>query len=70
MCGAVFPERLASRLEAVQDNPESQFQIGVDYAVEQCQQLVAAGAPGIHFYALNRSPACERILDSLSLEAS
>jgi methylenetetrahydrofolate reductase (NADPH) len=70
MCGAVFPEDLSSRLEAVQDDLDAQFQIGVDYAVKQCQALVAAGVPGIHFYALNKSHACERILDSLDLGES
>jgi methylenetetrahydrofolate reductase (NADPH) len=67
MCGADFPAELASRLEAVQDDLDAQFQIGVDYAVEQCRELVAAGVPGMHFYALNKSPACERILDALQL---
>jgi methylenetetrahydrofolate reductase (NADPH) len=70
MCGAVFPDDLSSRLEGVQNDPDAQFQIGVDYAIRQCQMLVAAGVPGIHFYALNKSPACERILDSLDLAKS
>jgi len=67
MCGAVFPPDLARRLEAVKDNPDAQFAIGVEYAIEQCRELVMAGVPGMHFYALNKSSACERILDALDL---
>jgi methylenetetrahydrofolate reductase (NADPH) len=67
MCGAAFPESLASRLEAVQDDLDAQFEIGVEYAIEQCRELCEAGVQGIHFYALNRSSACERILDALDL---
>lgn len=67
MCGAVFPESLSSRLEAVQEDDEAQFEIGVDYAITQCRELIEAGAPGMHFYVLNKSQACERILDALGL---
>jgi methylenetetrahydrofolate reductase (NADPH) len=66
MCGAVFPTDLAARLEAVKDDLPAQFEIGVEHAIEQCQQLIDAGVPGIHFYALNKSQACERILDAIS----
>jgi methylenetetrahydrofolate reductase (NADPH) len=65
MCGTLFPEELASRLEAVQDDPDAQFEIGVEHAISQCEQLMSAGVPGIHFYALNKSDACQRILDAL-----
>ncbi|QDT55456.1 5,10-methylenetetrahydrofolate reductase [Caulifigura coniformis] len=65
MCGAAFPEALAARLEAVQDDLDAQFKIGVEFAIEQCRELCREGAQGIHFYALNRSSACEQILDAL-----
>jgi methylenetetrahydrofolate reductase (NADPH) len=65
LCGAVFPEELASRLEAVQSDESAQFQIGVDWAIRQCQELVKRGVPGLHFYALNKSSACELILTEL-----
>jgi methylenetetrahydrofolate reductase (NADPH) len=67
MCQAVFPAELASRLEQVQEDEEAQFEIGVEYAITQCRQLIAAGVPGMHFYVLNKSQACERILDALGL---
>ncbi|MEQ9409850.1 MAG: methylenetetrahydrofolate reductase [NAD(P)H] [Fuerstiella sp.] len=66
MCGTVFPDSLAARLEAVQDDTDAQFQIGVDYAIRQCQELRAEGVPGIHFYALNKSQACQKILEALA----
>ena len=68
MCGAVFPEELSSRLEAVQDDDEAQFEVGVEHAIQQCRELIDQGVPGIHFYALNRSRACERILDALGFD--
>lgn len=67
MCGAIFPTELASRLEAVQEDSAAQFEIGVNYAIEQCEQLLQAGVPGIHFYALNKSEACDRILAALGV---
>jgi methylenetetrahydrofolate reductase (NADPH) len=69
MCGAEFPVALASRLEAVQDDADAQFEIGVEYAIEQCRNLQAAGIPGMHFYVLNKSQACERILEGLGMKA-
>ncbi len=68
MCGTVFPESLATRLEAVQEDADAQFQIGVEYAIKQCQELRERGVPGIHFYALNKSQACEKILAALACE--
>ena len=65
MCGAGLPPGLANRLEAAQDDKDAQFKIGVDFAIGQCQDLVDRGIPGIHFYVLNRSQACEAILGAL-----
>jgi len=65
LCGAHLPGELAARLEAAQDDKEAQFRIGVDFAIGQCQELVSAGVPGIHFYVLNRAAACEEILRAL-----
>lgn len=68
MCGAIFPQELAAPLEAAQQDKEAQFEIGVEHAIRQCRELMEAGVPGIHFYALNRSRACERILDALGFD--
>jgi methylenetetrahydrofolate reductase (NADPH) len=70
LCGAQIPVELAKRLEAVQDDREAELAVGVDYAIEQCRELISEGVPGIHFYALNRSQACARILDALGHGAS
>ncbi len=65
MCGAVFPAELSSQLEAVQTEEAAQFNIGVKWAIQQCRDLVQHGVPGLHFYALNKSPACEQILSAM-----
>lgn len=65
MCGAVLPAGLANRLEAAHEDKEAQIKIGVDFAIGQCQDLIEKGVPGIHFYVLNRSQACETILTTL-----
>lgn len=65
MCQTEFPQDLAARLEAVQEDKQAQFDIGVEFAIQQCRELIEQGVPGIHFYALNKSHACEMILDAL-----
>jgi len=65
MCGSTIPAWLMERLEAVQDDPETVRQLGIDHATEQCEHLLQEGAPGIHFYTLNRSKATLKILESL-----
>lgn len=65
MCGTAFPADLSSKLEAVQDDTQAQFEVGVEFAIDQCNALREAGVPGIHFYALNKSDACDKILGEL-----
>jgi len=65
MCGSTIPALLMERLEEVQDDPETVRQLGIDHAAEQCEHLLQEGAPGIHFYTLNRSNATLKILESL-----
>ena len=67
MCGAAFPPQLAARLEAVQDDKAAQTEIGVEHAVEQCRELIDQGAPGLHFYVLNRWKPCQRVLEALGM---
>jgi methylenetetrahydrofolate reductase (NADH) len=67
MCGASIPEALANELHARGEHPEAVLDFGVAYATLQCAELLAAGAPGIHFYTLNRSPATRAILSALKL---
>jgi methylenetetrahydrofolate reductase (NADPH) len=67
LCGATIPERLLEALEIRAEDPESVAELGVSYATLQCAELLARGAPGIHFYTLNRSPATRAILAALRL---
>ena len=65
MCGATIPEELEQQLTGRADDPEAVAELGVAYATLQCSDLLARGAPGIHFYTLNRSPATRAILAAL-----
>jgi methylenetetrahydrofolate reductase (NADPH) len=65
MCGAKIPKNLMARLEKVQGDPESVYKIGVDHATDQCEKLLKEGAPGVHFYTLNRSRATLSVLERL-----
>jgi methylenetetrahydrofolate reductase (NADPH) len=67
MCGASIPEGLRRELHAREEHPEAVLDFGVAYATLQCAELLAAGAPGVHFYTLNRSPATRAILSALKL---
>jgi methylenetetrahydrofolate reductase (NADPH) len=65
MCGATIPKDLLARLDAARGDADAVRAIGVAHAIEQCRELVARGAPGIHFYTLNRSLATVEILEAL-----
>jgi len=67
MCGAAIPAELRRELHARGEDAEAVLDFGVAYATLQCAELLAAGAPGIHFYTLNRSPATRAILSALKL---
>jgi methylenetetrahydrofolate reductase (NADPH) len=67
MCGSAIPCGLRDELHARGEDPEAVLDFGVAYATLQCAELLAAGAPGIHFYTLNRSPATRAILSALKL---
>jgi methylenetetrahydrofolate reductase (NADPH) len=65
LCDASIPPRLEAAMEAAGGDPEAEFQLGVAYAAQQCADLLLGGAPGIHFYALNRAPAVRAVLGAL-----
>ena len=65
MCGAKIPEALLDRLRPVQDDPAAVMATGIEHAITQCRGLLDGGAPGIHFYTLNKSHATRSILAAL-----
>jgi methylenetetrahydrofolate reductase (NADPH) len=65
ICEAKIPTPLAAAMEALKGDERAEFELGVAYAAQQCAELLRGGAPGIHFYALNRWPATRAILSSL-----
>jgi methylenetetrahydrofolate reductase (NADPH) len=66
LSGVVFPADLAERLRAVADDPVAVRAIGVEVATGLSRRLLAEGAPGIHFYTLNRSTATREVWHQLS----
>jgi methylenetetrahydrofolate reductase (NADPH) len=66
LCGAHIPKELFNELAAVQGDLDAVARVGVRHAAEQCRELLQKGAPGIHFYTLNRSHATREILASLA----
>jgi methylenetetrahydrofolate reductase (NADPH) len=67
LIGSDLPPGLVAALEARADQPEAVRDLGVAFATLQCAELLHRGAPGIHFYTLNRSPATRAILAALRL---
>jgi methylenetetrahydrofolate reductase (NADPH) len=67
MCGATIPAPLAAKLDALGDDDAAVAEFGIEYATRQCEDLLRAGVPGIHFYTLNKAQATVRILKNLGL---
>jgi methylenetetrahydrofolate reductase (NADPH) len=65
LCDATIPPRLEEAFRACGGDERAEFELGVAYAAQQCAELLIAGAPGIHFYALNRAPATRAVLGAL-----
>lgn len=65
MCGASIPHELMKELTRLQDDPAAVLSLGVAHATAQCLDLLQRGAPGIHFYTLNKSPATRTILAAI-----
>jgi methylenetetrahydrofolate reductase (NADPH) len=65
LCGATLPKRLTQELEAAHTDLDAVVRIGIQHAALQCEELLHKGAPGIHFYTLNKSHATREILQRL-----
>ncbi len=65
MCGASIPPPLRAAMEVRRNDPDAARELGVAHATLQCADLLRRGAPGVHFYTLNRSPATRAIVAAL-----
>ena len=65
LSGNAVPPALAAALERAGDDPAAGLELGVEFGTRQCAELLRGGAPGIHFYTLNQSPATRAIFENL-----
>jgi methylenetetrahydrofolate reductase (NADPH) len=68
--GSAFPAELAERFGRIADDPDAVVRMGIDVAAEMCQRLLEMGAPGLHFYTLNRSHSTIEVYQALGLGAA
>jgi len=65
LCDASIPGELDDAMRALGGDQDAEAMLGVAFAAQQCEELLAGGAPGIHFYALNRAPGVRAVLSAL-----
>lgn len=67
-CGAKIPHRLLKKLESIESDPAKVAELGLQFAVNQCRDLLFNDVDGLHFYTLNKSDATARICQALDVE--
>jgi len=67
LCGAQMPPKMMERLEQLGEDDNAVTAFGIEYATRQCEELLRQGAPGIHFYTLNKTRSTTEILKNLGL---
>jgi methylenetetrahydrofolate reductase (NADPH) len=67
LCGSKIPPSLRAKLDALGNDEEAAIQFGIEYATRQCEELLKAGVPGLHFYTLNKSRSTVQVLKNLGL---
>ncbi|HEY3117170.1 MAG TPA: methylenetetrahydrofolate reductase, partial [Chloroflexota bacterium] len=65
MCGASIPNALHEQLEAVREDEQAVVDLGIEWATNQCRTLLDGGAPGVHFYTLNKSHATRAVYQNV-----
>jgi methylenetetrahydrofolate reductase (NADPH) len=68
LCGAALPPPLVAELERRGDDDQAVTEFGVEYATRQCEELLREGAPGLHFYTLNRTASTTAVIKNLALD--
>jgi len=68
LCGAALPRPLLAELEMRGDDDQAVAEFGIEYATKQCEELLREGAPGLHFYTLNRAGSTTEVVKNLALE--
>jgi methylenetetrahydrofolate reductase (NADPH) len=67
LCGAKIPPLLRAKLDELGGNDEAAAEFGIEYATRQCEELLRAGVPGLHFYTLNKARSTVQVLKNLGL---
>ena len=67
LCGAELPDALVAELEQRGTDDEAVIKFGIEYATRQCEELLREGAPGLHFYTLNKSRSTTEVLRNLGI---
>jgi methylenetetrahydrofolate reductase (NADPH) len=67
MCGAKIPPALRSKLDEIGADDEAALKFGIEYATRQCEELLRAGVPGLHFYTLNKAHSTVEVVKNLGL---
>ncbi len=67
LCGATIPQNVHAIFKPLADNPVATLEAGIKFAVEQCQDLLDHGAPGLHFYTLNKVSPTQEVLSKLKI---
>ena len=67
MCGAKISPPLRAKLDELAADDEAAMKFGIEYAIEQCRELLCAGVPGLHFYTLIKAHSTVQVVKNLGL---
>jgi methylenetetrahydrofolate reductase (NADPH) len=68
LCGAQLPQSLVESLEHFANDDEACANFGIEYATRQCEELLRAGTPGLHFYTLNKARSTSQVVRNLGIK--
>jgi methylenetetrahydrofolate reductase (NADPH) len=67
LCGAKIPPPMLAKLEALESDDAAATAYGIDYATQQCEELLREGVEGLHFYTLNKAHSTTQVVKNLGL---